>query len=58
MRQIVTAVLVMAGVLGSAVPSALNQMASADEGCGGPGVMRSYRMPPDEMMRGMGMRGP
>ncbi|MBI4380761.1 MAG: hypothetical protein HY574_06185 [candidate division NC10 bacterium] len=46
MRQIVTAVLVMAGVLGSAVPSALNQMASADEGCGGPGVMR-----------GMGMRG-
>lgn len=57
MRQIVTAVLVMAGVLGSAVPSALNQMASADEGCGGPGRMRSERMLPD-MMRGMGMPGP
>lgn len=58
MRQIVTAVLVMAGVLGSAVPSALNQMASAEEEWGGSGVMRSYRMRPDEMMRDMGMRGP
>ena len=56
MRQIVTAVLVMAGVLGSAVPPALNQVASADEGCGGPGRMRWQRMLPD-MMRGMGMRG-
>jgi Spy/CpxP family protein refolding chaperone len=57
MRQIVTAVLVMAGVLGSAVPPALNQIASADEGCGGPGRMRLERMLPD-MMRGMGMSGP
>ena len=57
MRQIVTAVLVMVGVLGSAVPPALNQIASADEGCSGPGKMRWQRMLP-EMMRGMGMPGP
>ena len=56
MRQIVTAVLVMAGVLGSAISPALNQIASADEGCGGPGRMRWQRMLPD-VMRGMGMRG-
>lgn len=56
MRQIVTAVLVMAGVLGSAVPPVLNQVASADDGGGGPGAMRWYRMLP-EMMRGMGMPG-
>jgi len=57
MRQIVTAVLVMVGVLGSAVPPALNQVASADDGGCGPGMMRRYRMLP-EMMRGMGMSGP
>ncbi|MBI2902189.1 MAG: periplasmic heavy metal sensor [Candidatus Methylomirabilis oxyfera] len=57
MRQIVTVVLVMAGVLGSAVPSALNQIASAEEGWGGSAGMRGYRMLP-EMMRGMGMPGP
>ena len=57
MRQIVTAVLVMAGFLGSAVSPALNQIASADEGWGGPGRMRWERMLPD-MMRGMGMPGP
>ena len=57
MRQIVMAVLVMVGVLGSAVPPALNQVASADDGGGGPDVMRRHRMPP-EMMRGMGMSGP
>jgi Spy/CpxP family protein refolding chaperone len=57
MRQIVTALLVMAGVLGSAVPPALNQIASADDGGAGPGAMRWYRMLP-EMMRGMGIPGP
>jgi len=57
MRQIVTAVLVMVGVLGSAIPPALNQIASADDGGGGPDVMRRCRMLPD-MMRGMGMSGP
>jgi len=57
MRQIVTAVLVMAGVLGSAVPPALNQVASADDGGCRPGMMMRYRMLP-EMMRGMGMSGP
>jgi Spy/CpxP family protein refolding chaperone len=57
MRQIVTAVLVMAGVLGSAIPPALNQIALADEGCGGPGRMRRQRMLP-EMLRGRGMFGP
>src|SRR3990172_1683914 len=50
MRAIVTAALVLMGVLGPAFPLTWNQVASAEEGTGGPGVM-GYRMTP-EMMRG------
>ena len=50
MRTIVTAALVLMGVLGPAFPLTWNQVASAEEGTGGPGVM-GYRMTP-EMMRG------
>lgn len=53
MRTIVTAVLVLMGVLGPAIPQTWNQVASAEEGAGGPGMM-GYRMTP-EMMRGMGI---
>lgn len=53
MRTIVTAALVLMGVLGLAVPPTWNQVASAEEGAGGPGVM-GYRMTP-EMMQGMGI---
>lgn len=51
MRAIVTAVLVLMGVLGSAIPQMWNQVALAEEGAGGPGMM-GYRMTP-EMMRGI-----
>lgn len=60
MRTIVTAVLVLVGVLGPAIPQMRNQVASAEEGAGGPGMM-GYRMTPEmmrgsyEMMRGMGI---
>ena len=60
MRTIVTAALVLAGVLGLAVPPMWNHAASAEEGAGGPGMM-GYRMTPEmmrgrhEMMRGMGI---
>jgi Spy/CpxP family protein refolding chaperone len=57
MRQIVMAALVIAGVLGSGIPATLDQVAAADEGWGGPGMMRWHRMPP-EMMRGAGLPGP
>ena len=53
MRTIVTAVLILMGVLGPAIPQTWNQVASAEEGTGGPGMM-GYRMTP-EMMRGMGI---
>lgn len=56
MRPIVTALLVLAGVLGSGIPPAWHQVASAEEGWGGRGMMR-YRMLP-EMMRDIGMSGP
>ena len=56
MRPIVRVVLLMVAVLASALPPGWNQIASADEGCGGPGRMRLERMLPD-MMRCMGMRG-
>jgi len=58
-RAIVTAMLVLMGVLGPAIPQMWNQVASAEEGAGGPGMM-GYRMTPEmmrgryEMMRGMG----
>ncbi|MDE2059262.1 MAG: Spy/CpxP family protein refolding chaperone [candidate division NC10 bacterium] len=63
MRVIVTAVLVLIGVLGPAIPQTWNRVASAEEGGGGPGMM-GYRMTPEmmrgihEMMRGTGMVGP
>src|SRR5574337_1898224 len=53
MRAIVTAALILVGVLGPAIPPMWNQIASAEEGAGGPGMM-GYRMTP-EMMRGMGI---
>lgn len=56
MRSIVTALLVLAGILGSGIPPAWHQVASAEEGWGGRGMMR-YRMLP-EMMRDIGMSGP
>ena len=60
MRTIVTAALVLMGVLGLAIPHTWNHAASAEEGAGGPGMM-GYRMTPEmmrgrhEMMRGMGI---
>lgn len=63
MRALVTAALVLVGVLGLVCPPTWNQVASAEEGTGGPGMM-GYRMIPEmmpgvhEMMRGMGMVGP
>jgi Spy/CpxP family protein refolding chaperone len=57
MRHIVTVALVIAGLLGSAVPVTLNQVASAEEGWGGPGMMRWHRVLP-EMMRRPGFPGP
>ena len=56
MRSIVTATLVLAGVLGIGVLTAQSHVASDEEGWSGPGMMR-YRMLP-EMLRGMGMPGP
>lgn len=53
MRAIVTAALILVGVLGPAIPPMWNRVASAEEGGGGPGMM-GYRMTP-EMMRGMGI---
>jgi len=49
MRPFVTAVLVLASVFGSNIPSAWRPLAYADEGCSGPGPMRSRPLP--EMMR-------
>ncbi|PTL35757.1 hypothetical protein CLG94_08355 [Candidatus Methylomirabilis limnetica] len=60
MRTIVTAALVLVGVLGLVVPPTWNQAASAEEGAGGPG-MTGHRMTPEmmrgrhEMMRGKGI---
>ncbi len=61
MRAIVTAALILVGVLGPAIPQTWNQVASAEEGgAGGPGMM-GYRMTPEmmrgihEMMQGMGI---
>lgn len=60
MRAIVTAALILVGVLGPAIPHTWNQVASAEEGAGGPGMM-GYRMTPEmmrgihEMMQGMGI---
>jgi len=56
MRPIVTALLVLTGVLGSGISPAWNHVAFAEEGWGGPGMMR-HRMHP-EMHRHMGMPGP
>ena len=53
MRAIVTAGLVLMGVLGAAIPPTWNQVALAEEGVGGPGMV-GYRVTP-EMMRGMEM---
>lgn len=52
MRPFVTAVLVLAYVLGSNIPSARRPLAYADEGCSGPGPMRAQPLP--EMMPGRG----
>ncbi len=49
MRPFVTAVLVLASVLGSTIPSAWHQLAYADEGYSGSGPMRAQPFP--EMMR-------
>ena len=63
MRAIVTAVLVLMGVLGPAIPPTWNHVASAEEGAGGPGMMRPQMTPEmmrgmHEMMRAMEMAGP
>lgn len=63
MRAIVTGMLVMVGVLGSALPPTWNQVAWAQEESADPGMM-GHRMMPEmmrgmhEMMRGMEMAGP
>ena len=57
MRQIGTALLILAGVLGSALMPGWNQVAFAHEEWGGPRMMRRHRMLP-KMMRDMGMPGP
>ena len=57
MRRISTALLILAGVLGVTPAPAWHQTASADEGWGGPRMMRRHRMLPD-MMRDLGMPGP
>lgn len=49
MRPFVTAVLVLASVLGSTIPSAWHPLAYADEGYSGSGPMRAQPLP--EMMR-------
>ncbi len=56
MRRLVTATLVLVGVLGFGISPAWNGVASADEGWGQPGMMR-HRMP-HEMMQGMRTPGP
>lgn len=60
MRVIVTAVLILMGMLGAAIPPMWNQVASAEEGARGSGMMRPQATPEmmrgfHEMMRGMGM---
>ncbi len=55
MRRIVSAVLVLAAVQGSWIPSAWSSLACGEEEWAGPGMMR-YRMLP-ELFRGMGMPG-
>jgi len=57
MRQIGNALLVLAGVLGSALPAAWDQVAFAHEEWGGPGMMRWHRRPAD-MLRRMEIPGP
>ena len=63
MRAIVTAVLVLLGVVGSVLSPMWTQIASAQEESVDPGMM-GYRMIPEmmgemhEMMRDMGMNGP
>jgi len=54
MRPFVRAVLVLVYVLGSNIPSAWRPLAHADEGCYGPGPMRSRPRP--EMMQSRGER--
>ncbi len=56
MRQVVAALLVLAGTVGSGIPSAWAPVASAEEGCDVPGMMR-HQMHPG-MRRNMGMPGP
>ncbi len=56
MRQVVAALLVLAGTVGSGIPSAWAPVASAEEGWGGSGMMRHQMNP--EMRRNMGMPGP
>ncbi|MDE2180812.1 MAG: periplasmic heavy metal sensor [candidate division NC10 bacterium] len=63
MRAIVTAVLVLLGVVGSVLPPMWTRVALAQEESADPEMM-GYRMIPDmmgemhEMMQGMGMTGP
>ena len=57
MRQIGTALLILAGALGSALMPGWNQVAFAHEEWGGPAMMRWHRRPPD-MLRGMEIPAP
>jgi len=57
MRQIGRALLVLAGVFGSALMPGWNEVAFAHEEWGGPGMMRWHRRLPD-MLRGMEIPGP
>jgi Spy/CpxP family protein refolding chaperone len=63
MRAIVTAALILIGVLGAAIPPTWNHVAAAEEGARGPGMMRPQATPEmmrgfHEVMRGMGMAPP
>ncbi len=57
MRQIGRSLLVLAGVLGSALMPGWNEVAFAHEEWGSPGMMKRHRMLPD-MLRGMEIPGP
>ena len=56
MRQIVTAALILAGILVSGSSPPLSHVAFADEELGGRGMGRHRMLP--EMMQGMGLPGP
>ncbi len=56
MRPIVTALLLLAGVLGPGISPAWHHVAFAEEGCAVPGMMRQQMHP--GMRRSMGMPGP